>query len=110
MLLGWLATKDRNCQTNRELDIIDGRLPGYDVRLFALDEILDLLLRLRTVEKNLCQGEVMREPLDIVRNNNVQPALRSVDVTDLQDLHVVPKHIIRHLERRDVNYLDVGIA
>ena len=47
----------------------------------------------------------MRELLNILRNNDIEPALRRVDLSNFKDLHVVSQDIARHLEGGDVNNL-----
>ena len=41
---------------------------------------------------------MMRELVDIVRHNNIKLAVRVVNLTYLQDLHVVAYYIVSHLE------------
>ena len=74
-----------------------------------MDEVLDLLQGLGAIEQHLRKREVVRKLHDIVWNDDVQSALRVVDISDLQDLHVVANHISRHLKWRDVNDVHVGV-
>ena len=45
---------------------------------------------------------MVRELVNIVRHNNIKLAVRVVNLSNLQDLHVVAYYIVSHLEGRDI--------
>lgn len=51
----------------------------------------------------------MWELQNIFWDNYIKPALRGVDLSDLQDLHVITQHVTRHLERRNVDHLHIWV-
>lgn len=61
MLFRWLTAEDRDRQPDRQFDVIDRWLSRHNIRLLALDEVLDLFLSFGAVEKHLRQREVVRK-------------------------------------------------
>lgn len=49
------------------------------------------------------------EPIDILRHNKVNSLVSALDITDLEDLSIVAKHIWRHLERRHIDYVNIWV-
>jgi len=52
---------------------------------------------------------MMRELGNIVWHNNRQPVLCRVDLSDLQNLHVITEDITGHLERCHVDNLNIRV-
>lgn len=109
MLLTWLTTENGNGEPNRKLDVVDRLNSWHDIGLFALNQVFYFQNCLWAVKQNLCQTEVVGESIDVVGHDNVKSALRAVDFSDLEYLHVVPQHFSGHLERRNVNHFDLGV-
>lgn len=109
MLLRRLSTKDRDCKSYGQLDVIDRRSSWNNVSLLALDQVLYFLHSFRAVNQHLGKGKVMGESVDVVWDHDVKSTLRAIDLPDLKDLHVVAEDIRSHLEWSHVNNFDIRI-
>ena len=109
MLLRWFSTQDWNRKPDRQLDVIDARSSWDQVSLLSLDQILNLFESLWTIDHHLRQREMMREPVDIVWNQDVEAALWTVDISDLKDLHVIAKNVTSHLKWCHINNLHIRV-
>lgn len=86
----WLPTENRNCQRNRQLDInVVHALSWNNVGLTTssiLDEASDTFESLRTIKQSLRQASMSGKLNVILRDDDMEPLLRVLDLDQLQYL------------------------
>ena len=78
--------------------------------MLSLDQVSNSLNALWRVVQSLSQRVVVWELLYILRDDEMKPGIRRLNVPDLQDLQVVTHDISGEGERRDIDDFHVGIA
>ena len=109
MLLLRFTRKYGDRKSDWQLDVVLRNIAWNHICLFSFDHALNPLQRLRRVQKDLGQREVVGEPVNVFWHHKVHSLVSTFNVTDLQDLGIVAKHIRCHLERWNVNYIHIGV-
>ena len=52
---------------------------------------------------------MVREPINVLRDDEMDPLVSTLDIADLKNLCVITEHIRRHLEGRNVDYINVRV-
>lgn len=52
---------------------------------------------------------MVRKPVDVIRDDDIQSRMRAINFADFQDLHIVAENFRSHLKWCDVNYLDFRV-
>ena len=52
----------------------------------------------------------MRESEDVVRNDDVEPTLRCVDLANFEYLHVITEYVRGHLKWSDIDNFDIPVS